>query len=104
MALEKEIETYHREHDRLIPDSGKYVLIHGDKVIDVFGTYEDALKAGYKEVGLNPFLVKKIVEVEQVQYITRHVREPGAFQNRDAVINRCELTWRNIRSLECRNL
>jgi len=73
MALEKELETYRTKLPELKEHEGKFVLIHEDTVEDVFGTYEDAVKAGYKQFGLEPFLVKQIHMVEQVQFITRLV-------------------------------
>lgn len=71
MALEKEIEAYHRELAKLTDQEGKFVVIQGDTVIGIYVTYEDALKVGYDKCGLNPFLVKKIQSVEQVQYFSR---------------------------------
>ena len=64
MALDLELETYHRELPKLIADSneGKFVLVRGEAVIDVFGTYEDAIKEGYTRFGLESFLVKQILE------------------------------------------
>lgn len=73
MALEKEIETYKAKLSHLLTDEGKFVLIQGEEVIGIFGTYEDALKEGYDKFDLSPFLVRKIQAVEQVQYITRPV-------------------------------
>jgi hypothetical protein len=76
MALEKELETYARELQTLLANEGegKFVLIQDDKVINVFGTYEDALKQGYKTFGVEtPFLVKQISGVEQVQCFTRDI-------------------------------
>lgn len=71
MALEKELQTYHRELSTLLQHEGKYVLIKVENVIDCFDSYEDAIKAGYARFGLDPFLVKKIQAVEQVQYFSR---------------------------------
>ena len=71
MPLEKETQSYERELPNLLQHEGKFVLVQGDRVVDVFGTYEDALKAGYEKFGLTPFLVKQIRAVEQVQYFTR---------------------------------
>jgi len=71
MALEKETQTYERELPNLVQHEGKFVLIHGDHVTDVYGTYEDALKAGYEKHGLKPFFVRQIRAVEQVQFFTR---------------------------------
>ena len=76
MALEKELETYNRELQALLANQGegKFVLIQNDNVIDVFGTYEDALKEGYKTFGVTtPFLVKQISGIEQVQCFTRDI-------------------------------
>lgn len=68
-----EIETYRRELKNLLKDAGKFVLISGEKVLGIYGTYEDALKEGYKQCGMEPFLVKQIQQEEQVQYFTRDI-------------------------------
>lgn len=73
MALEKELETYKRELPNLLANEGKFALIKGDKVIDFFTSYEDALKAGYKLAGLEPFMVKKIQAIEEVHFFTRNI-------------------------------
>jgi hypothetical protein len=75
MALERELEFYREKLPTLIADNneGKFVLIHGNEIVDVFGTYEDAIKDGYAKFGLSPFLVKKIQAIEQVQFISRLV-------------------------------
>jgi hypothetical protein len=74
MALEKEVETYTKSLPQLLADQGKYVLIHGEKVVGIYDTYQDALKIGYESFGLAPFLVKRIQAVEQVHSFTRDVR------------------------------
>ena len=73
MGLEKELETYKNKLGELKENEGKFALIHGEDVIDVFNTYEDALKQGYQKFGLEPFLVKQIHTIEQVQFISRLV-------------------------------
>ena len=73
MALEKELQTYKAKLPELVANEGKFVLIHGENVIDFYGTYEDAIKAGYEKFQLEPFLVKQIQSVEQVQFISRFV-------------------------------
>lgn len=73
MALEKELETYNSKLPELKENEGKFVLIRGDIVVDFFSSYEDAMKRGYKEFGLEPFLVKQIHAVEQAQFISRFV-------------------------------
>ena len=73
MALEKELETYQRERQKLLAHEGKYVLIHGDTVEGFWDTYEDALQAGYNAHGLEHFLVKRIESVDRVHFFTRDI-------------------------------
>ena len=73
MALEKEIETYKAKLPELKAHEGQYVLIQGDQVVDTFSSYDDALKAGYKQFGLTPFLVKQILAIEPVFYFSRPI-------------------------------
>lgn len=72
--LSQAIETFETHRDQLLADSeGKWAVVHGSAVLGVWDTYEDALQAGYATAGLDPFLVKKIEGVEQLQFITRDV-------------------------------
>ncbi|HVT61503.1 MAG TPA: hypothetical protein VHR45_24285 [Thermoanaerobaculia bacterium] len=74
MALEKELETFNRKLLELKAEhEGKFALVHQDDVVDVFSSYDDAVKAGYAKFGLNPFLVKQVHAVEQAQFISRFV-------------------------------
>jgi hypothetical protein len=73
MALEKELETYKANLEKLKAQEGRYVLIHGTDIIDTFSSYDDALKAGYAKFGLDPFLVKQFQGVEHAHFISRFV-------------------------------
>ena len=73
MALEKELETYKNKLPELKKDEGKFVLIKGADVIDTFTSYEDAIKEGYKQFKLEPFLVKQIHSIERIQFVTRFI-------------------------------
>ncbi len=73
MALEKELATFQSKLPTLKQHEGKYVLIHGEEVIDFFSTYEDAIKAGYQQFKLEPFLVKRVAATEPVFFISRSV-------------------------------
>jgi len=44
MALEKELEHTERSCQSLFRDEGKFVLIHGENVVAIYGTYEDAIR------------------------------------------------------------
>jgi hypothetical protein len=70
-ALAKETEYYKKLLPSLLINEGKFAVIHGDKLIGTYDSYEDALKIGYKECGINPFLVKKIAAEENISYFTR---------------------------------
>jgi hypothetical protein len=71
MALEKELETYKSKLPEFKGNEGKFVLVHGDEVVGTFSTYDDAIKEGYAKFKLEPFLVKQIQAIEQVQLVTR---------------------------------
>lgn len=77
MALEAELATFHAKLPEMVRHEGKFVLIHGDQVVDYFSTYEDAIKSGYQRFSLAPFLVKKIAAVEPVFCFTRHILPHG---------------------------
>ena len=73
MALEKELETYRTKLPEWKDREGKFVLIRGEEVIDFFSTYEDAIKSGYQQFKLEPFLVKRIHATEPVFFISRYI-------------------------------
>lgn len=74
MALEKELATFDRNLPKLKTEhEGKFALVHGDDVIDIFSSYDDAITAGYSKFGLKPFLVKQVQALEQVHFISRFV-------------------------------
>ena len=73
MTLEQELATYRENLLDLARHEGRYVLIHGNDVVDTFSSYEDALRQGYRQFGLQPFLVKRIETVEQVHFISRPI-------------------------------
>jgi hypothetical protein len=59
--LEKELATYEQHKPTLVQTaSGKFVLIKGCDVIDVFETQPDAINSGYQRFGVVPFLVNGI--------------------------------------------
>ena len=74
MALEQELRTYEANVDKWTEQTGKFVLIRGEEVVEFFTAYEDAIQAGYKKFGLEPFLVKQINAVGAAQCITRYVQ------------------------------
>lgn len=69
--LEKELLAYKQKLPSLLAQQGKYVLIHNEDVIGIYDSYEDALKFGYTQFKLDPFLVKQIAPAERVSFFTR---------------------------------
>jgi hypothetical protein len=76
MALERESQAYNNKLHELVANEGKFVLIHGDEIVDLYDSYEDAIKEGYAKFGLLPFLVKRIEATEQIHFISRLVSCP----------------------------
>jgi len=72
--LSREIETYHKHKAELLKDNtGKYVLIKGEEIINIFDTQNDAIRVGIDKFGNMPFLVKKIEEVDSKQNFTSNL-------------------------------
>ena len=74
MPLDSELATYAEKQDELEAHQGKFVLVHGDCIVEIFDTYADAISHGYRLYGVRePFLVKRIEIPETAQTITRLV-------------------------------
>lgn len=73
MALERELALYNEHLLELLPNEGKYVVIKGEEVLDVYDTLDDALGAGYERYGDVDFLVKQIHAVEPIEYFSRDI-------------------------------
>ena len=72
--LASELATYESHKEELVSQhEGRYVLIHGTEIAGVWDTYKDALESGYQKFKLEPFLVKQIQGIEQIQFITRDI-------------------------------
>ena len=64
--LAVEWQTYLQHRDELLAEhEGQFVLIHRDRVIETFHAREDALRHGYRQLGAVPFLVHRIMRMEQ---------------------------------------
>lgn len=73
-SFEAELKTYDVHLAELLADDeGRYTLIRGEAILGTYDTYKDALQAGYEKCGLDPFLVKRIQAVDQVQHFTRDI-------------------------------
>jgi hypothetical protein len=73
-ALADEIATYQNHLPQLLREQAdRFVLIKG---ADVLGTFPDrlsALREGYRQFGIVPFLVRQIADPEPVVYLPNAV-------------------------------
>lgn len=69
----EELSTYRAQLPALIEkgNEGKYVVIRGQQLVEVFATYEAALDSAYEKFGLEPFFVKKISRDQSTVHFTR---------------------------------
>ena len=58
--IEREIETLQNNYREIIKNVGKFVLIQGNAVVNYFNSYREALATGYKQFGLESFLVRPV--------------------------------------------
>jgi hypothetical protein len=67
MPLEKEVARYEALKAELLKNfEGKFALIHGDDFLGAFDSAENAYTEGVKRFGVQPFLVRKITQQEEV--------------------------------------
>ena len=72
--LASELATYEAHKEELVSQhEGRYALVHGSEIAGVWDTYNDALESGYQKFKLEPFLVKQIQSIEQIQFFTRDI-------------------------------
>ena len=63
--LSTELRTYEANLESLLGShEGKFVVVHGDKILEAFDNQMDAITWGYRELGNMPFLVKQVVRVD----------------------------------------
>ena len=77
MPLAKELETYRRELPNLLREhAGEFVLIHGEEVDSFWKSEDEGYTAGCERFGIEPFLVKQVVEKETPTRLFIDVRPP----------------------------
>ncbi len=64
--LAEEVRTYEAHLPEWVDREGQFVLIKGHKVLGFYAREEEALEAGYEQIGAGPFLVKQIRPHEPV--------------------------------------
>ncbi len=67
-CLKEEYEFYLSNKEKLLQYEGKFVLIKGNEIVDIFSSYEDALKGGLKRFGNSPFPIQQVKKIEDINY------------------------------------
>ncbi len=63
--LDQEMAVYESHKAELLQNAkGKFVLIKGDRIIDIFENPIDAAKRGFQDYGNVPLLVKQVLEID----------------------------------------
>lgn len=63
--LERELEYFEQHRSELLGRAqGKFALVKDQTLVDTFDNQFDAIRAGYRKFGNEPFLVKQIVAVD----------------------------------------
>jgi hypothetical protein len=61
-SLEKEVAFFEQHREDLVNQAnGKFALVKGESLVGIFETQTEAIRAGYRNFGNQPFLVKQIV-------------------------------------------
>jgi hypothetical protein len=61
-----ESATYQAHYRELLAHLGQWVVIHGDQILGIRPSYEEALRLGYEQVGFANFLAHQIEEDDPV--------------------------------------
>lgn len=78
--LDRELSAFDRELPGLLhnpANKGKFALMHGDTVADLFPDFESCLLAGHTRFGLGKFLVMEVTDTPEVHYFSRNVPCPS---------------------------
>ncbi|MBI3292432.1 MAG: hypothetical protein HYZ73_06450 [Elusimicrobia bacterium] len=74
ISLEHEYQVFNQRRPELVSKGEhKFVVIKGDKILDIYTSYEDALKDGLRQFGNVPFLIKEIEREENVHFFHSHL-------------------------------
>jgi hypothetical protein len=76
-VFEQELATFNARRAQLIAEhgEGKFAVVHGDDILGVWDTYEDALSAAYEKCGIDkPFMVKRVEGSDGLQFFTRDLK------------------------------
>ncbi len=67
VLLERELRFFESKKRELLSlYQGQFAVIKGERLVGTYTTFQEAFEAGVKEFGTAPFLIRQVVEKEQV--------------------------------------
>lgn len=76
MALETEIARYDELLPQILPgNEGKFAVIVGRELVGIYNTSDDGWMAGYRRVGLKPFLLRAIQKTRPAIWLPSLMRK-----------------------------
>src|SRR5262245_34567567 len=70
LDLTRENAAFERERPRLVREHlGQLALIHGDEVVGVYRTYDEAMTDGYERFGLARLICRPITEKDEPEFV-----------------------------------
>jgi hypothetical protein len=71
IELQTELDVFERLRLSLLDRAvGKYALVEGSDLVDIFGSEAEAIRDGYRQFGNEAFLVKHIVVADVPMFFT----------------------------------
>jgi hypothetical protein len=58
--LWREVQTLRKHIEEVLKHKDEWVLVHGDKIGGYFKSYSEGLREGYKQFGLQEFLLSEV--------------------------------------------
>jgi hypothetical protein len=71
--LALEWATYQAHKQELLRQEGQWVVIHGEQILGIRASYEEALRLGYEQAGYVDFLTHQILANEPVYLLPPQV-------------------------------
>lgn len=69
-ALNKEVAFFEKHRQEFLQKAlGKFALVKGEKLHGFFDTDEAAYKAGVEAFSLEPFLIRQVLEEDQIHEV-----------------------------------
>ncbi len=78
-SLDADLQAYEAALPKMLTkNEGKFVVVHGGEICEIFPTYERALNWAYDQFGLDRFFVKQIAAEEATAHFSRDIGPCGA--------------------------